>query len=261
MENAVNVLSMFDLTGEKAIVTGGGQGLGREMALALAEAGADVAVVQRRVEIAEKTAEEIRKLGRDSIALQVDVSRSADVQQMVGTVKERFGKIDILINSAGISGKSPAFLDVTEEQWDTMLNAHLKGTMLCSQAVGREMIREKKGSIINMSSISGFIVNRPQDQASYNTAKAAIAHLTKSLAMEWVRYNIRVNAIAPGYFRTPMTAASLASERAEKWRELTPMGRVGEPHEIKGLALLLASNASSYITGSVIFIDGGYTCW
>ena len=257
----MNVMSMFDLTGEKAIVTGGGQGLGREMALALAEAGADVAVAQRRVEIAEKTADDIKQMGRDSIALQADVSKPADVQRMVDAVKKRFGKIDILINNAGIGGASPPILEVTEEQWDTMMNIHLKGTMLCSQAVGREMVKEKKGNIINMSSISGFISNRPQDQTSYNTAKAAIAHFTKSLAMEWIKYNIRVNAIAPGYIRTSMTAKSLASERAEKWLELTPMGRVGEPHEIKGLALFLASNASSYITGSVMLIDGGYTCW
>ena len=257
----MNVMSMFDLTGEKAIITGGGQGLGREMALALAEAGADVAVAQRRVEIAEKTAEEIKALGRDSIALPVDVSKSSDVQKMVDAAKERFGRIDILINNAGIGGASPSILDVTEEQWDTMMNIHLKGTMLCSQAVGREMVKEKKGNIINMSSISGFISNRPQDQTSYNTAKAAIAHFTKSLAMEWIKYNIRVNAIAPGYMKTSMTAKSLASERAEKWLELTPMGRAGEPHEIKGLALFLASSASSYITGSVMLIDGGYTCW
>ena len=257
----MHVMSMFDLSGEKALITGGGQGLGREMAIALAEAGADVAVAQRRVEIAEKTAEEIRRLGRDSIALPVDVSKPGDVQRMVAAVKEKFGKIDILINNAGIGGKSPPVLDVSEAEWDRMMNIHLKGTMLCSQTVGREMVKEKKGTIINMSSISGFIVNQPQDQASYNTAKAAIAHFTKSLAMEWVGHNIRVNAIAPGYFKTPMTAASLASERAQKWLELTPMGRVGEPHEIKGLALFLASNASSYITGSVILIDGGYTCW
>ncbi len=257
----MNVLSMFDLTGEKAIVTGGGQGLGREMAMALAEAGADVAVVQRRVEVAEKTAEEIRTLGRDAIALQVDVSKSSDVQRMVDAVMERFGQIDILINNAGISGKSPSALDVTEELWDTTMNIHLKGTLLCSQAAGREMVKRKKGSIINMSSISGFIVNRPQNQISYNTAKAAVAHFTKTLAMELVQYNIRVNAIAPGYMRTPMTGPSLASERAEVWRELTPMGRVGEAQEIKGPALFLASSASSYITGTVIKIDGGYTCW
>ena len=256
----MHVLSMFDLKGEKAVVTGGGQGLGKEMALALAEAGADVAVAQRHVEVAEKAAEEIRKLGRDSIAMKVDVSKAEDVQSMVEVAKDRFGKIDILINNAGV-GQGISALDMTEEDWDRMMDIHVKGTFLCSQMVGREMVKQKKGSIINMSSISAFIVNRPQGQAHYNTAKAAIAHLTKSLAIEWAKYNIRVNAIAPGYIRTPMTAQALDAKIADKWLSMSPMGRVGEPHELKGIALFLASKASSFVTGSVILIDGGYTCW
>ena len=256
----MHVLSMFDLKGEKAIVTGGGQGLGKEMALALAEAGADVAVAQRHVEVAEKAAEEIRKLGRDSIAMKVDVSKAADVQSMVEVAKDRFGKIDILISNAGI-GQGISALDMTEEDWDRMMDIHVKGTFLCCQMVGREMVKRKKGSIINISSMSAFIVNRPQEQAAYNTAKAAIAHLTKSLAAEWAKYSIRVNAIAPGYIRTPMTARALDAKIADEWLSMTPMGRAGEPHELKGLALFLASKASSFVTGSVILIDGGYTCW
>jgi NAD(P)-dependent dehydrogenase (short-subunit alcohol dehydrogenase family) len=258
---AVNVLSLFNLKGEKAIVTGGGQGLGREMALALAEAGADVVVVQRRVEVAEETAEDIRQLGRDSIALKVDVSKSADVQIMADTVMDKFGKIDILINNAGIGGEGTPFLDLTEEKWDMMMDTHLKGTFLCSQAVGREMVKAKKGSIVNLSSMSGFIVNRPQGQSAYNTAKAGIAHFTESVAAEWAKYNVRVNAIAPGYMKTPMTAKSLGSEKGKEWLAMTPMARAGEPYEIKGLALYLASPASSFVTGSVVQIDGGYTCW
>ena len=256
----MNVLSMFDLKGEKAIVTGGGQGLGREMALALAEAGADVAVAQRHPEVAEKTAEEIRKLGRDSIAIRVDVSKATDVQNMVDVAKERFGKIDILINNAGIS-QAKSTLGMTEEDWDTMMDIHVKGTFLCSQMVGREMVKLKKGSIINISSMSGFIVNRPQKQTHYNTAKAAVAHFTKSLAMELAKHNIRVNAIAPGYMKTDMVAPTLSTEMADEWLSMSPMGRVGEPFEIKGLALYLASRASSFVTGSVILIDGGYSCW
>ena len=255
----MNVLSMFDLKGEKAIVTGGGQGLGREMALALAEAGADVAVVQRRVEVAEQTAEEIRKLGRDSLAMKVDVSKAEDVKNMVAVAKDRFGEIDILINNAGISQGIPA-LDMTEEDWDSMIDIHLKGTFLCSQMVGREMVKQKKGSIINIASMSGFIINRPQPQAHYNTAKASIAHLTKSLAMEWAKFNIRVNAIALGYMKTPMLKRG-SDKIAEEWLSLSPMGRFGEPYEIKGLALFLASKASTFMTGTTIVIDGGYTCW
>jgi len=255
----MNVLSMFDLKGDKAIVTGGGQGLGREMALALAEAGADVAVVQRRVEVAEQTAEEIRKLGGDSFAMKVDVSKAEDVKNMVAAAKDRFGKIDILINNAGISHHVPA-LDMTEEDWDSMIDIHLKGTFLCSQMVGREMVKQKKGSIINIASMSGFIVNRPQPQAHYNTAKAGIVMLTKSLAMEWAKFNIRVNAIAPGYMKTPMLKR-VSDKIAEEWLSLSPMGRFGEPYEIKGLALFLASKASTFMTGTTVVIDGGYTCW
>ena len=257
----MNVLAMFDLKGEKAIVTGGGQGLGREMALALAEAGADVAVVQRRVEVAEQTAEEIRKLGRDSFAMKVDVSKTEDIRNMVAVAKDRFGKIDILINNAGIAHHVPAE-ELSEEDWDRMIDINLKGVFLGSQMVGREMIKQRKGSIINIASMSGFIVNRPQPQAHYNTAKAGIVMLTKNLAMEWAKYNIRVNAIAPGYIKTPLLAQNLGPGKiGEEWVKLTPMGRLGEPFELKGLALFLASKASSFVTGTTIVIDGGYTCW
>ena len=257
----MNVLAMFDLKGEKAIVTGGGQGLGREMALALAEAGADVAVVQRRVEVAEQTAEEIRKLGRDSFAMKVDVSKTEDIRNMVAVAKGRFGKIDILINNAGIAHHVPA-AELSEEDWDRMIDINLKGVFLGSQMVGREMIKQRKGSIINIASMSGFIVNRPQPQAHYNTAKAGIVMLTKNLAMEWAKYNIRVNAIAPGYIKTPLLAQNLGPGKiGEEWVKLTPMGRLGEPFELKGLALFLASKASSFVTGTTVVIDGGYTCW
>jgi len=255
----MNVLSMFDLKGDKAIVTGGGQGLGREMALALAEAGADVAVVQRRVEVAEQTAEEIRKLGRDSFAMKVDVSKAEDVKNMVAAAKDRFGKIDILINNAGISHHVPAE-DMAEEDWDRMIDINLKGVFLGSQMVGHEMVKQRKGSIINIASMSGFIVNRPQPQAHYNTAKAGIVMLTKNLAMEWAKFNIRVNAIAPGYMKTPMLKR-VPDKIAEEWLSLSPMGRFGEPYEIKGLALFLASKASTFMTGTTVVIDGGYTCW
>ncbi|MBA7713959.1 Galactitol 2-dehydrogenase [subsurface metagenome] len=216
-------------------------------------------MVQRRVEVAEQTAEEIRKLGRDSFAMKVDVSKAEDVKNMVAVAKDRFGEIDILINNAGIGQGIPA-LDMTEEDWDSMIDIHLKGTFLCSQMVGREMVKQKKGSIINIASMSGFIINRPQPQAHYNTAKAGIAHLTKSLAMEWAKFNIRVNAIAPGYMKTPMLKR-VSDKIAEEWLSLSPMGRFGEPYEIKGLALFLASKASTFMTGTTIVIDGGYTCW
>jgi len=251
---------MFDLTGQKAIVTGGGQGLGKEMALALAEAGADVLVVQRRVEVAEQTAEEIRALGRDAVAMKVDVSNAADVDNMVAAAMDRFGKIDILINNAGV-GQAIWAIDMPEEDWDRMMDIHVKGTFLCCQRAAREMRKAMKGSIVNISSMSAIIANRPQGQAHYNTAKAAISHLTKSLAVEWTRFNIRVNAIAPGYVETALTTGGLHDEVGEIWLDMTPMRRAGRPHEIKGAALYLASEASSFCTGTILVMDGGYSCW
>lgn len=151
--------------------------------------------------------------------------------------------------------------DMLEKDWDRMMDVHVKGTFLCSQRVGREMMKRKKGSIVNISSISAVIVNRPNKQTHYNTAKAAISHLTKNMGVEWAGHNIRVNAVAPGFFETPLTAAGLAEAAGEEWKMMTPMDRVGKPHEIKGAALFLASEASSFCTGTVLLVDGGYTCW
>jgi len=248
---------MFDLKVEKAIVTGGGQGLGKEMALALAEAGADVAVVQRRLEMGEQTAAEIKKLGRKGIAIKGDVSKEEDVKKVVETVKREFGRIDICVNNAGIANWKAAE-DMTLEEWREMIDINLTGVFLCCKWVGREMIKQKKGSIINISSISGYIVNVPQKQCHYNAAKAAVHHLTKSLALEWAAYNVRVNAICPGYFMTPLLR--LADKKIlDEWASYTPMKRIADPSEIKGLCVFLASKASTYVTGSAIIIDGGYT--
>ena len=255
----MNVLSMFELEGEKAIVTGGGQGMGREMALGLAEAGADVAVVQRRVEVAEKTAEDIRKLGRKSIAMKVDVSKSEDVENMVRVVKSEFGKIDILVSNAGVAGWVAAE-EMSLEEWNRVIGINLTGVFLCCKLVGQEMIKRKKGSIINISSVSGFIVNYPQKQCHYNSAKAGVNLLTKCLAVEWAPHNIRVNAIAPGWVATPLLEGA-DEETLKTWTSQPPMRRMAKPSEIKGACLFLASRASSYVTGSVMLVDGGYTAW
>jgi len=248
---------MFRLDGEKAVVTGGGQGLGKEMAIALAEAGSDVAVMDRRLDTGEETAEEIKKLGREAIAIKGDVSKEEDVKNMVKVVIENFVKVDILINNAGIAGWKAAE-DMTLEEWQEMININLTGEFLCCKWVGREMIKQKKGSIINISSMSGYIVNIPQKQCHYNAAKAGVHHLSRSLAVEWAHYNIRVNAICPGYMMTPLLR--LADQKMlDEWAYLTPMKRIGDPSEIKGLCVFLASRASSYITGASILIDGGYS--
>jgi len=253
----MDVLSLFRLDGEKALVTGGGRGLGKEMAIALAEAGADVAVVQRRLEEGEETAAEIKKLGRQAIALRGDVSKEEDVQKTVKAIMEKFGKIDTLVCNAGIAQWAPAE-DMTLEEWQKMIDIDLTGVFLCCKWVGREMIKQKKGSIINISSMSGYIVNIPQKQCHYNAAKAGVHHLTKSLAVEWAPYNIRVNAICPGYMMTPLL--TLADKKIlDEWASYTAMKRIADPSEIKGLCVFLASKASSYITGASILIDGGYT--
>jgi len=255
----MNVKELFDLRGEKAIVTGAAQGLGEQMALGLAEAGADIAVVDINADGAAKVSESIRNLGRESIFIKADVTKVSDVENMVKIVKDNFRKIDILINNAGVTGNIPAE-KMEKEEWDRVVEVNLSGVFICAQVVGREMIKQKKGNIINISSMSGLIVNRPQPQIHYNTSKAGVIMITKSLAGEWAKYNIRVNAIAPGYMRTPLVD-KVFPKYGKDWSSLIPMKRIGDPSEIKGPALFLASKASSYVTGSVLVMDGGYTLW
>jgi len=255
----MSVKEMFDLSGEKAIVTGAARGLGEQMALALAEAGADVAVVDVNIDAACRVTDRIGNIDRDSIAIKADVTKVADVENMVKVAKDRFGKIDILINNAGITINVPAE-EMSKEEWDRVIEVNLTGVFLCAQAVGREMIKQKKGNIINISSMSALIANRPQPQISYNASKAGVIMITRSLASEWRKYNVRVNAIAPGYMRTPLVD-EVFPKYGKGWSSLTPMGRIGDPYEIKGPALFLASRASSFVTGSVLVMDGGYTIW
>lgn len=251
--------SLFDLTGEVGIVTGGAQGLGEQMALALAEAGANVAVVDINLEKARQVVKKIENAGRECIAIKTDVGDANQVEKMATRAKEKFGKIDILINNAGLVNNIPAE-ELSEEDWSKVIRVNLTGVFLCTQTVGKIMIEQKKGSIINISSMSGLIVNRPQPQIHYNVSKCGVIMLTKSFAAEWARYNIRVNAIAPGYMRTPLVD-QVYPKYGKDWVKHVPMGRIGEPPEIKGPALFLASKASSYMTGSVVVMDGGYTIW
>lgn len=251
----MTVLEMFNLKDEVAIVTGGRSGLGKEMALAMAEAGAHVVIADINLDGARQVQTEIEELGSECLIVETDVRRANDVENMVRLTKKKFGKIDIDINSAGIGHNCPAE-EMSKEDWDEMIAVNLTGVFLCAQAVGQEMIKQHKGSIVNIASIFGLVSDRPWKSVHYNVSKAGVIMVTKSLATEWAEFNVRVNAIAPCIMRTPM-----AGESTPETIDLNPMKRWGEPHEIKGAALFLASQASSLVTGTVLVLDGGYTAW
>lgn len=255
----MSVFDSFSLDGETAIVTGAAQGLGRQMASGLAEMGADVAIADVNVEKAERTATDLDG-ETEVVAVEVDVTDEASVEAMVETVTDRLGPVDVLVNNAGIVENSPA--ETTNiDSWRRVVAVNLDGVFLCAKHVGQQMLARGEGRIVNVSSMSGFDVNVPQKQASYNTTKAGVRMLTQSLAVEWGDRGIRVNAIAPGYMRTDLVDEVLAEnpEMEETWLENTPIGRLGRPEELKELVVYLASDASSYMTGSTVVIDGGYT--
>ncbi len=257
-----NIMDKFRLDGKVAVVTGGGRGLGKEMARGLAEAGADIAIPDIQEDLAERSASDLEKIGVETLPIQADVTEVESVVNMVERVVEKFGKIDILVNNAGIC-KNIAAEEMDKNDWDQVIDVNLNGVFLCAREVGKHMIeRGEGGSIINISSMSGFIVNYPQPQASYNASKAGVTMITKSLASEWAEHGIRVNQIAPGYMATEMTKkykSSHPEEAEEYWVKPTPMERLGEPEELSGAAVYLASDASTFTTGSTITIDGGYT--
>lgn len=255
------ILDKFSLQGQIGIVTGGGQGLGKAFSIAFAEAGADVVIADINPETGAKTAEEIQAMRRRAIFVRTDVTKRESIQAMVAKTLDEFGKIDFLMNDAGIVKWLEAEKNSSDD-WMAVMNVNLNGLFYCCQEVGKQMIKQGGGRIINIASMSGLIVNRPQCQASYNTSKAAVIHLTKSLATEWAQYNIRVNSISPGYMEGPL-AAPLMQDPAygPLWMDSTPMRRPGKPEELCGVAVLLASEASSFMTGSNVVIDGGYTAW
>lgn len=254
----MSILSSFSLEGKVAIITGAKRGIGKAIALAFAEVGADVAICSRVIADGklEAVAEEIRRLGRHPLAIQANVSRKTDVDNLVQRVMDEFGIIDILINNAGLYVEAP-WLELREEDWDMIHGTDLKGAFLCSQAVGKVMVKQKRSNIINIASVMGL---RPLiNPGGYDVAKAGLIMLTNSLAIELGRHNIRVNAIAPHFIKTEMNEYILNQpERLKALEAATAMGRMGEPIEIARLALFLASDASSYLTGSTILADGGF---
>ncbi len=250
-------LPRFDVRGQVALVTGAARGIGRACALALAQAGADVALGLRDARTGGDLAREIEGLGRRALPLQMDMTRLLEVRQAIDAAAAHFGRLDILVNNAGLAPENPAE-DVREEDFDLTLAVNLKGTFFASQAAGRVMIRQKYGRIVNLGSQAGFVAL--PTESVYCMTKAAISHLTKCLAVEWARHDITVNAVAPTFIRTPGTAEYLANDalRADVLSRI-PLGRIGEPMEVAAAVVYLASPAASLVTGATLLIDGGWT--
>jgi NAD(P)-dependent dehydrogenase (short-subunit alcohol dehydrogenase family) len=259
------VLDLFSLEGKVALVTGAARGLGQQMAYALAEAGADVAICDLLSEAGEATAREIQELGRRSWFGRADVTRSNEIEAFLDDVTSHLGSVDILVNNAGIESEGIPIEEVPDDLWDRIIDTNLSSMFKVAKAVGTRMIaRGNGGAIINLSSISGQIISKifPRHNVAYGVSKAGVAHLTRGLASEWAQHGIRVNALAPGYMLTPNTEASRRfPEIVERLTEMTPLKRYGQPWELKGAVVFLASGASSYVTGSVLVIDGGNTIW
>ncbi|KAI8887120.1 NAD(P)-binding protein [Backusella circina FSU 941] len=252
----------FSLKGKKAIVTGGARGLGLEMSKALAESGADVAMMYVHNDQAQELAAQISKENNVVCkAYQADISDHDAVTKAIDDIHKDFGRIDIFIANAGISiGGAIETYDVKD--WHKQFDVNVHGVFYSVQAVAKYMLEQGKGSIILTSSISAAVANRPQFQCGYNTTKSAVSMMAKAMAFEWARRGVRVNCINPGYMRTEMLDKVMSSnpDLEKAWTDLTPMGRVGEAKEVRGAAVFLASDASSYVTGTELFVDGGYTC-
>jgi NAD(P)-dependent dehydrogenase (short-subunit alcohol dehydrogenase family) len=250
----VSVLDAFRLDGRVAVVTGGNRGLGLAFARALGEAGARVAIAARDAGLSADVAAEL-----DALPVALDVTDPASVTAMVEQVTAELGPVDVLVNNAGTCFHRPA-LEVPDDEWRAVWDVNVDGLWRCSRAVGAQMVERGTGSIVNIGSISAMIVNRPQMQPAYNASKAAVHQLTKSLAAEWAPHGVRVNALAPGYTKTEMAPVDEPRFRRH-WIEDAPMQRYTTPDELGPSLLYLASDASSFVTGSVLVVDGGYTLW
>jgi NAD(P)-dependent dehydrogenase (short-subunit alcohol dehydrogenase family) len=250
-------LPSFELNGKTAIVTGAGRGIGRAIAIGMAEAGADVALLSRTEEDLKETASHIEKIGRKAYIITTDVTSREAVERAVSSVKEQAGSIDILVNNAGMNIRSQA-LDVTDEEWQKIMDTNLKSAFMMSQEAGKIMKEQSSGKIITIASVAGHVALRTG--VVYAATKAALIQMTKVLAFEWGKYNINVNSIGPWYFKTPLTEKLLQDEQyVHDILAVTPLNRVGELEELVGPAVFLASSAGDYVTGQTLFVDGGMT--
>jgi NAD(P)-dependent dehydrogenase (short-subunit alcohol dehydrogenase family) len=255
-------LDRFKLKGRVAVVTGGGQGIGLACVEALSEAGAHVYIADRNAKAAAEGRAAMAANGYTTDVVDVDVTKSAQVDACAARIMAERGRIDILVCNAGIARSETGAEDVTDEHWLNVIDVNLNGVFWCCHAFGRPMLAAGRGSIVNIGSMSGVIVNKPQSQPHYNASKAAVHHLTRSLAAEWGARGVRVNAVAPTYINTPLTALARTNKAMfNVWMEGTPMARIGEPDEIAAIVLFLASDAASLMTGSIVLADAGYTCW
>jgi len=253
----MEVSKLFDLTGKTAIVTGGGRGLGTQIAQGFAESGANIVLCSRKVEACLDVAQQLEKLGVKTLALKCDIANPDDVLNVVEETKRVFGSIDILVNNSGATWGAPV-VDMPFEAWKKVIDVNVTGTFLMSQAVGKVMIEQKSGKIINIASVAGLGGTDPRvmDTIGYNTSKGAVITFTKDLAVKWGQFNINVNAIAPGFFPTKMSKG-LIEHGKEAILASTPLRRFGTDDDLKGAAVFLASNASNYVTGNVLVVDGG----
>ncbi len=252
----MNVKDMFDLKGKVAIVTGGGRGIGLKMAEGLAEVGANVVLCSRKIENCQRAAQDLEKLGVRTFALACDVKSQASIQSVVDRTLQEFGRLDILVNNSGVTWGGTVE-EYSLEGWEKVMDTNMTGAFLFSQMAGRVMIRQKSGSIINIASVMGVIgIQEGADAIAYSASKGALITFSKDLAAKWAKYNIRVNAIAPGWFPTDMTKW-VFEHHSKKILSFIPMARFGEPEELKGAVVYLASDASRYVTGIVLPVDGG----